>query len=237
MLGALLAIPDPAVASILARSGFDFVVVDAEHAAFTLESMRSCVEAVQAAPAAAIVRIAGNDPVLIKQALDLGVDAVQVPNVYSAEEAVAAVRASRFAPEGVRGIGLGRASGYGSDMAGFLRDANARTAVIVMIEQAEGVADAEAIARVPGIDGIVVGPFDLSASLGVIGQPGHPLVVEAIDRILAGARAAGVACGTVCSAGEAPAQVARGMRLLTIFADGPALSAAARESVAAARST
>src|SRR3954452_8522760 len=81
LFGALLSLPDPAVAGILGRCGFDFVVADAEHGAFTLESLRACVEAVEASPAATIVRVAANDPVLIKQALDLGIDAVQVPTV------------------------------------------------------------------------------------------------------------------------------------------------------------
>ncbi len=236
LVGAMLSIPDPAAASILGRSGFDFVVADAEHGPFTLTSLRACIEALEPTPAATIVRPASNDPVLIKQTLELGIDGVQLPTVSSAAEAEAAVRASRFAPEGERGIGLGRGSGYGADLSRYLRESNARTAVLVMIEDATGVANAREIAAVPGVDGIVIGPFDLSASLGVVGEPQHPSVVEAIDRIVDASLAAGCNVGTACSPDQAAALAARGMRILTIFFDVLDLAAAARRSVAVARS-
>jgi 2-keto-3-deoxy-L-rhamnonate aldolase RhmA len=237
LVGALLSIPDPAVATILGRGGFDFVVVDGEHGPFTLTSLRACVEALEPTPAAIVVRPAWNDPVLIKQTLELGVDAIQVPSVRSASEAAAAVRAARFAPDGNRGIGLGRAGGYGADLPRYLRESNAATAVIVMIEDAAGAADAAEIAAVDGLDGIVIGPQDLSAGLGVIGNPKHPTVVEATARIVEAALAAGVAVGTACPAEEAAGFVAQGMRLMTVFVDVLALAAAARSAVEVARSS
>lgn len=235
LVGAALSIPDPALASVLGRTGFDFVVVDGEHGPFTLTSLRVCVEALDPTPAATIVRVAGNDAVLIKQTLELGVDGIQVPGVGSAEEARAAVRACRFAPEGTRGIGLGRWSGYGADLARSLEESNARTAVLVMIEDAAGVANAAAIAAVEGLDGIVIGPFDLSASLGVIGNPKHPAVLEAIETIVDSALAAGVAVGTACAAEEAGGLAARGMRVLTTFFDVVGIAAAVRENAQTAR--
>jgi 2-keto-3-deoxy-L-rhamnonate aldolase RhmA len=236
LVGAFLSIPDQAVASILGRSGFDFVVIDVEHGPFTLTSLRACVEALEPAPAATIVRVAANDPVLIKQALELGVDGVQVPAVGSVEEAAAAIRAARFAPEGNRGIGLGRGSGYGSHLPRYLREANAATAVIVMIEDAAGTANAAEIAATEGLDGIVIGPFDLSAGLGVIGEPRHPAVVEAIVRIVEAARASRVSVGTACPAEEVASFVAQGMRLMTIFVDVLALASSAGQAVEVARS-
>jgi 2-keto-3-deoxy-L-rhamnonate aldolase RhmA len=233
-LGALVAIPDPAVASILGRSGYDFVVLDAEHGPFTLDSLRRCVEALDATAAAAIVRVAANDPTLIKQALDLGIDAVQVPTVSSGAEAEALVRASRYPPEGRRGMGFGRASGYGVDLARSVQEANAATAVIAMIEDVEGVEEAAAIAA-SGVDAIVVGPFDLSGSLGVPGEAAHPSVAAATARVVAAARAAGIAVGTVCAPAEVAARVAEGMTLLTMFADSLGLAAAAQESLRGAR--
>ncbi len=235
LVGAALSIPDPALAGVLGRAGFDFVVVDGEHGPFTLDSLRVCVEALEPTPAATIVRVAGNDAVLIKQTLELGVDGIQVPSVGSAAEAVAAVKACRFAPEGTRGIGLGRWSGYGTDLPRALAEGNARTAVLVMIEDAAGLADAGAIAAVEGLDGIVIGPFDLSASLGVIGDPKHPAVLEAIDQIVEKALAAGVAVGTACSPEEVGALVARGMHVLTTFFDVVGIAAAAQQNVRAAR--
>jgi 4-hydroxy-2-oxoheptanedioate aldolase len=236
LVGALLGIPDPAVATILGRSGFDFVLVDAEHGPFTLTTLGACVEALAPTPAATIVRPAGNDPVLIKQMLELGVDAIQVPSVSSVEEAGAAVRAARFPPEGIRGVGLGRGSGYGTDFPRYLREANESTAVIVMIETAAGAAAAAEIAAVEGVDGIAIGPFDLSASLGVIGEARHPLVLETIARIVEAALSAGVAVGTACAPEETAEFAARGMRLMTVFVDVLAFGAAASQAVELARS-
>jgi 2-dehydro-3-deoxyglucarate aldolase/4-hydroxy-2-oxoheptanedioate aldolase len=236
LVGALLSIPDPAVATILGRSGFDFVIADAEHGPFDLTSLRACVEALEPTPAATLVRAAANDPVLIKQTLELGIDGIQLPSVSSAAEAEAAVRAARFAPEGARGVGLGRASGYGADLSSFVIEANARTAVLVMIETGAGVENAAEIAAVPGLDGIVIGQFDLSADLGAIGDTAAPAVVEAVGLVVERALAAGVEVGTACSAAEAPALAARGLRVLTVFADVLALAAAARNSVELARS-
>jgi 2-keto-3-deoxy-L-rhamnonate aldolase RhmA len=234
LIGALVSIPDAAVATILGRSGFDFVVIDAEHGAFTLTSLRACVEALEATPAATIVRVAANDPVLIKQALDLGLDAVQVPTVSTAAEAQSAVRSSRYPPAGERGVGLGRASGYGVDIVRYLAEADAATAVILMIENREGVENAAAIAGA-GPDAIVVGPFDLSASLGVPGEITHPLVTEAIDRVAAAATAAGVAVGTVCAPTDVAARNAAGIRVLTTCVDSLALATSAQENLRTAR--
>ena len=184
--------PEPGLATLLGTAGFDYVVVDAEHGPFTLDSAaRACWRRWTRRGAHAIVRVAANDPTIIKGTLELGVDGIQVPSVGSAEEAAAAVRAVRYAPEGERGIGVGRSSRYGLDLPAYLHEANARTATLVMIEDAAGVEHVEAIAATPGLDAIIVGPLDLSAGLGVIGETGHPRVTEAIERIVAAGRAAG----------------------------------------------
>src|SRR5262249_55686997 len=133
LLAALLSVPDPGVAAIVGRSGFDFVMVDCEHGPFTLSSLRLVVEALEPTPAAIVVRPAANDAALIKQVLELGIDGVQLPTIATAAEAQAAVQGARFAPEGRRGVGLGRWGGYGAKLPGALLEANASTAVIVMI--------------------------------------------------------------------------------------------------------
>jgi 2-keto-3-deoxy-L-rhamnonate aldolase RhmA len=225
---AILTIPDPGVAAILGWSGFHYIVIDAEHAPFTLESMRSCVDALAASPAAAVVRIAANDPTLIKQALDLGVDGVQVPSVRDADGAAAAVSASRYSPAGTRGVGLGHASRYGSNIEEYLSQANTKVAVLAMIEDRAGVENAASIAAVEGLDGVVIGPFDLSADLGVMGQIDHPSVQAAFDHVIASCLAAGVKVGTL---GEVSTLARRGVTLFTCFVDGTGLGASARKAV------
>jgi 4-hydroxy-2-oxoheptanedioate aldolase len=226
---AILTIPDPGAAAILGWSGFHYVVIDAEHAPFTLESMRACVDALAASPAASVVRVAANDTAHLKQALDLGVDGVQVPSVRDRAEAAAAVSASRYSPAGTRGVGMGHASRYGSNLDEYLAAANAKVAVLAMIEDASGVENAAAIAAVDGIDGVVIGPYDLSADLGLLGQLGHPSVQAAFDHVIEACVAAGTKIGTL---GEVAALARRGVTLFTCFADGPALGASARQAIA-----
>jgi 2-keto-3-deoxy-L-rhamnonate aldolase RhmA len=225
---AIQTIPDPGVAAILGWSGFHYVVIDAEHAPFTLESIRACVDALAPTPAAAVVRVAANDPVRLKQALDLGVDGVQVPSVRDAADATAAVRASRYSPDGTRGVGLGHAARYGANVEEYLAHANSRVAVLAMIEDAAGVENAAEIARVDGLDGVVIGPYDLSADLGLLGQIGHPRVQAAFDHVIDCCLAAGVKVGTI---GDVTPLARRGVTLFTCFVDGGALGRSARQAV------
>lgn len=225
---AILTIPDPGVAAILGWSGFHYVVIDAEHAPFTLESMRSCVDALAASPAASVIRVAANDPSHLKQALDLGVDGVQVPSVADADAAAAAVSASRYSPAGTRGVGMGHATRYGSNLEEYLGTANARVAVLAMIEDRAGVEHAAEIAAVAGLDGVIIGPFDLSADLGLLGQLGHPTVQAAFDHVIECCVAAGRKVGSL---GDVAALARRGVTLFTCFADGSALGASARQAL------
>ncbi len=237
LAGAILSLPEPGVATILGTSGFDYVVVDAEHGPFTLETLRGVVEALAATPAYTIVRVAANDPTIIKQTLELGVDGIQVPSVGSGEEARAAVRAVRYAPEGDRGIGVGRSTRYGLDLPAYLHEANTRTAALVMIEDAAGVEHVADIAATPGLDAIIVGPLDLSAGLGVIGETGHPTVQAAIERIVAAGRSAGVPVGLGAPPGELRALAEAGSHVTLVFFDVLDLGAAARAAVEAARAS
>lgn len=234
LLGAFVGMPDPAAALVVGRSGFDFVELDAEHGAFTAGSLRECLEALRGTPAAALVRVAANEPMLIAQALDLGADGVQVPHVSTGAQAETAVRAGRFPPAGDRGLGVGRAAAYGLELAELIEGGDARSALILMIEDREGVENAEAIVAA-GADAIFVGPVDLSASLGVPGQPTHPSVVEATERVVAAARAAGVPTGTLCAPDAVPALAALGMSFFATFVDTIGLAAAAVENVRAGR--
>ncbi len=225
---AILTLPDPGAAAILGWSGFDYVVIDAEHAPFTVNSMRSCVDALASTPAASVVRVAANDPAYLKQALDLGVDGVQVPSVRDAAAAAAAVSAARYSPDGTRGVGMGHATRYGSNLREYMRDANAKVAVLAMIEDAAGVENAAEIARVEGVDGVVIGPFDLSSDLGLLGQIEHPTVQAAFDRIIESCVQAGTKVGSL---GDVASLARRGVTLFTCFTDGIGLGDAARHAV------
>ena len=168
------------VAEIIGDSGFDWILLDTEHSPNELPGLISQMQALATGTATPIVRPAWNDAVLIKRHLDAGAQALLIPFVQSAEEARAAVAATRYPPEGIRGItASGRAAKFGR-VTGYLKNAAQEICLLVQVETGEALAQIEDIASVPGIDGVFIGPADLSASLGHIGNPGHPEVQDAI---------------------------------------------------------
>jgi 4-hydroxy-2-oxoheptanedioate aldolase len=183
------------VAEICAGSGLDWLLIDMEHAPNGLESVFAQLQAVAAYPITPLVRVPVNDPVVIKQVLDLGAQNVLVPMVSSVAEAEAAVRAVTYPPHGVRGVGsaLGRSARW-NRVDGYLENADRTVSVIVQIESAEAVEQVDAIAA-SGVHGILVGPSDLAASMGVIGQQTHPDVVAAVEHCVAVGRRVGVPVG------------------------------------------
>jgi 4-hydroxy-2-oxoheptanedioate aldolase len=183
------------VAEICAGSGLDWLLVDMEHAPNGLASVLAQLQAAAAYPVAPVVRVPANDAVVIKQVLDLGAQNILVPMVGSAEEAAAAVRAVRYPPAGVRGVGsaLGRAARW-NRVGGYLADATGTVCVIVQIETAQAVEQVEAIAA-SGVDAIFVGPSDLAASMGVLGEQEHPDVSAAVEGCIAVGRRLGVPVG------------------------------------------
>lgn len=237
LFSALLSVPEPAIATILGLSGYDYVIIDVEHGPFTLTSIRACVEALANTPSSVMVRTASGSDVEIKQVLDLGVDGVQIPSVSTPDEAASAVRAARYPPEGVRGIGAGRATRYGLDTRRYLCSANASIAVVVMIEDRCGVDNAAAIAAVRGVDGIVIGPMDLSADLGVTGELSHEALTDATRKLIAGTLAAGTKVGTGCSPDQVGLLAAEGMTLFTCFMDTIDLGRFATQALHLARSS
>ncbi|WP_030437435.1 HpcH/HpaI aldolase family protein [Actinoplanes subtropicus] len=181
----------PLVAEICAGSGVDWVLVDAEHSPNGLESILAQLQAVHGLPATPIVRPPVADAVTIKQYLDLGVQNLLVPMVDTPEQAAEVARATSYPPEGIRGVGsaLARASRW-NRVDGYLATARDTLSVYVQIESATAVANVDAIARTPGIDGIFVGPSDLAASMGMLGQQDHPDVVDSVLRCIAAGRRA-----------------------------------------------
>lgn len=186
----------PLVAELCAGAGLDWLLIDAEHSPNGLESILAQLQAVHGYPVHAMVRPPVNDTVLIKQYLDLGVQNLLIPMVHSVADAEAAVAATRYPPAGVRGVGsaLARASRW-NRVPGYLADAAETISVTVQIESSAAVDAVEAILEVDGVDAIFVGPSDLAASMGVLGQQEHPVVRAAVERCLAAAAKAGKPAG------------------------------------------
>lgn len=228
----MMVIPDPAVASILGFSGVDFVIIDAEHGPFTLTSMRLCIEALKATPAGIVVRTASAERVEIQSYLDLGADGVLVPHVENGEEVESIVRAVRYPPDGRRGLGPVRANRYGLDFAEYLGAANSSIALMVIIESGRGVDNAAEIAAVQGLDGIMIGPTDLAADLGVSGESDYVRVQQAIDRVIRCSLDAGLKIGAHT---EAPSAEEHDAMLVLCFTDATGLAGAAESAVEQAR--
>jgi len=186
----------PTVAEICAGSGVDWVLIDSEHAPNGLESILAQLHALQGYPASVMVRAPHGDASLIKQYLDLGIQNLLVPMVSTAAAAEELVRAVRYPPRGIRGVGsaLARASRW-NRIEDYLLRAGDGISLFVQIETGEAVDNIDGILAVDGIAGVFVGPADLAASLGVLGQQDHPNVLAQVDRVIAAARAASVPAG------------------------------------------
>ncbi|MGA1838285.1 HpcH/HpaI aldolase/citrate lyase family protein [Herbiconiux sp. 11R-BC] len=186
----------PLIAELCAGSGLDWLLIDAEHSPNSLESLLAQLQAVHGYPVLPVVRPPVLDPVLIKQYLDLGAQTLLVPMVDTAELAELAVRSVHYPPRGIRGVGsaLARASRW-NRVEGYLATAAERISLIVQIESAEAVANIDEIVTVEGLAGVFIGPSDLAASMGVLGQQDHPDVVAAVEHCLGVARAHGLPAG------------------------------------------
>jgi 4-hydroxy-2-oxoheptanedioate aldolase len=180
---------------VLANAGFDWLLLDTEHSPNELPMVHSQLQAMSHGKAHPIVRPPWNDTVTIKRYLDLGVQTLLIPFVQDAQEALAAVAATRYPPLGVRGYSAAaRASDYGR-VKDYPQLCEAQLCVLLQVETPQALANIEAIAAVDGVDGVFIGPGDLSASMGLIGQPMHPDVVAAIEDAVVRIRACGKAAG------------------------------------------
>jgi len=224
----------PVVAEIAAGSGLDWLLVDMEHSATSLEGVLAQLQVAAAYPITPVVRVPWNDPVVIKRVLDLGAQNLIVPMVSSADEARAAVAATRYPPAGIRGVGSALArSARWNRVDGYLADAAAHVSVTVQVETRAGVAAAGEIAAVEGVDAVFVGPSDLSASMGLLGQQTHPDVVAAVHAVFAAARDAGTPVGVnAFDPAVAEAYLDAGADFVAVGAD-VALLARAAEALAA----
>lgn len=216
--------PTPLAAKLTATTGVDFVWIDTEHSSYGAESIELLPPLVRQSGAVPMVRIAGLDPWLMKKALDVGAQAVMVPQIDNAEQARLAVKYAKYPPVGSRGISPMWTFYNDVDWSDYLDQANDETLVVVQVESPEAAGQVEEIAQVEGVDVVLAGPMDLSAALGHIGQIGHPEVQQFLAefpaRVTKHGKTAGIALGSFEAAAKAWAQGYRYISFGNLYFDG-----------------
>jgi len=182
-IGSWITLGHPAIAEIMVQSGFDWLTIDMEHSAITLHEAQQLIQVIELSGCVPLVRVGSNDPNLIKRVMDAGSHGVIVPMVNSAKDAEAAVKAVKYPPAGTRGVGLARAQGYGVDFEKYKDWAERESIVIVQIEHIDAVDNIEEILLTDGVDGFIIGPYDLSGSLGMPGEFNEPEVLDALETV------------------------------------------------------
>jgi 2-dehydro-3-deoxyglucarate aldolase len=170
VIGTWITLGHPAIAEIMAASGFEFITVDLEHSTISMAQAGELIRTIDLAGSAPLVRLSSNDPVQIKRVMDAGAHGIIVPMVNSADDARTALSAMLYPPDGIRGVGLARAQGYGASFQAYKQSLREDAVFIAQIEHIQGVENLREILAVDGLDGIIVGPYDLSASLGLAGE-------------------------------------------------------------------
>lgn len=226
----------PATVEALARLGPDWISIDAEHGAFGFDDCLPLIRAMNGTNVAPFVRVPSKDPVSIKRVIDWGALGIFVPQIRTAEEVAEVVSTCRYPPVGTRGIGPTRASNYFLDFEDYHAHANDEIAVIVQIETREAVENLEAILAVPGLDGILIGPADLSAALGYFPDVNGEAFQKVVAGILETGRRADIPVGYYCFSGEEARQRAeQGFRFVSVVADVKVLTAGFERQLADAR--
>ena len=182
LLGSLISLPNTEVVELLAKIGFDWLFIDGEHGPFDALQMQHMLQA--ASPhCPCLIRVASHDVVAIKNALDIGAAGIIVPQINTVTEAAQAIQAAKYPPTGNRGVGLARAHGYGLNFSDYLSRADSETCVVLQAETRAAVDNIEDIVALDHLDAILIGPYDLSANLGHMGELEHPEVVAAIKKV------------------------------------------------------
>jgi 2-keto-3-deoxy-L-rhamnonate aldolase RhmA len=205
-VGMTITMSSPVVAEILSHIGLDWIWLETEHTAMSDESVLTMLQATNGSDVSTVVRVPWNDKTMIKRLLDTGPDGIIVPLVNTREEAEYAVRAMKYPPWGERGAGLSRAQCYGMHMGEYLTTANDEVLTILMIEHITAVGNIDEILAVRGVDSVMIGALDLSGSMGLLGQTGHPDVEAAVQKVLAASKRAGIPCGIIAIGAESANQ-------------------------------
>jgi 2-keto-3-deoxy-L-rhamnonate aldolase RhmA len=236
LLGSMVTLPLAAIAEILADLGFDWLFIDGEHGPLETAEILAMLQAV-GERIACIVRVPGSEEGPIKKILDQGAEGIIVPQVNTVDQAASIVRFARYSPAGSRGVGLSRAHGYGMRFGQYLETANDRIVVIVQAEHARAVENIESIVKVEGIDAILIGPYDLAASLGKMGRIDDPAVTGAIEHVTKACQSAGMPLGYFGVSGESiRPYMNRGYTLITAGVDTLFLAGAAKRLLEELRS-
>jgi 2-dehydro-3-deoxyglucarate aldolase/4-hydroxy-2-oxoheptanedioate aldolase len=218
LIGTMVSLPSPEIAEILAETGYDWLFIDAEHGAFNPQQTQSMLQAAGKCPC--VIRVPAGEDIWIKKALDIGAAGIIVPQVHTAEQAEQIILQCKYSPEGNRGVGIGRAHTYGMEFDDYIQSANEDTAVILQAESRQAIENIDAIVKLKGLDAILIGPYDLSASLGRIGQVTDPEVQAAIKTVASACQSAGIQLGIFgVRAEEVKPYIEQGFTLITAGVD------------------
>ena len=237
-LGTWVQIGHGAVSEILANVGFDWIAADCEHTDIDVEGFTNVARGIYGRGPVPMVRVRENDTLAIRQMLDAGARGVIIPLVNNAQEAQKAVQAAKYPPKGVRGFCFSRMNDYGVEFTKYIKEANDDIAVVVMIESKEAVQNIDEILAVDGVDGVFIGPYDLSGSYGIPGQTSDPKVVEGCKKVIEACKKAGKSSGlhVVLPTDEAIKKaIADGFTFIALGVDTIFINEGARKSLGVAK--
>ncbi|MGD2177724.1 MAG: aldolase/citrate lyase family protein [Anaerolineae bacterium] len=235
LIGSLVTMPSLDVAEIMARVGFDYLWIETEHAPMDFVHAQSVIQAV-GGRCPCLVRIPDKQEVWVKKALDIGCEGIIVPQIRSAAEARQIIEWSLYPPDGRRSVGVSRAHSYGMAFRDTIDTVNDELVIVLQAEHADAVRDIASLVQVPGIAAVLVGPFDLSGSLGVLGEVDHPRVLEAIETVRRHCQVAGVPLGIFApDVAMAKEYIGQGFRLIALSMDAFFLWQSAMAAVTEAR--
>lgn len=234
LVGSWVTFNDPCATEIMCQAGFDFLIIDAEHGPVDIETIQSLMMVINNTEVIGLVRIPWNEPVIIKRVLDVGSNGILVPLVTTAGDVAQAVAAIHYPPKGIRGFGPRRPSRYGRLFKEYINGAAKDIILLVQIEHIKAVENLDEILAVAGLDGLLIGSNDLSGSMGLLGQPEHPRVLEAIQTVIKKSRDRKVPIGAAC--GDAPETALtwfkRGVQFVGIGSDFSLLASVCDRTVA-----
>jgi len=219
LIGTFITLPSSEIAEIFAETGYDWLFVDMEHTTLDVKDVQCILQAV-GKKCSCIVRVPSNDETWLKKVLDAGADGVIIPHVNTADEVRQIVRTCLYPPDGSRSVGLSRAQKYGLQFEDYVKNANQTVAIIPQVEHIDGVQNIEEIVKVPGISAVFIGPYDLSGSLGKLGEVKDSQVQKSIASIKDACREAGLPVGIFSMDAEAVSSyIEQGFTLITVGMD------------------